>query len=99
MTLLLCYGYNAFLVYLVRCLLMLYLTRKPGQSIMINNAVEVTVVEVKGKTVKLGVTFPKDTTVLRKEIYDKVLQENIKAADASMGDATGFFALEETKGK
>lgn len=78
---------------------MLYLTRKPGQSIMINNAVEVTVVEVKGKTVKLGVTFPKDTTVLRKEIYDKVLQENIKAA-SSEGDATGFFALEEeTEGK
>lgn len=71
---------------------MLYLTRKPGQSIVINNSIEVTVVEVNGKTVKLGITFPKGATVLRKEIYEKVLQENIMAAGEDVqGDDMDAF--------
>lgn len=62
---------------------MLYLTRKPGDAIIINDAIEVTVVEVKGKTVKLGFTFPPGATVLRKEIFEKIRQENIEAAKAA----------------
>ena len=66
---------------------MLYLSRKLGESIVINNAIELTVIEVRGKTVKLGFTFPPDATVLRKEIYDKIMAENINAAgEASGGD-------------
>lgn len=61
---------------------MLYLTRKPGDAIVINDSIEVTVVEVKGKTVKLGFTFPPEATVLRKEIFEKIRQENIEAARA-----------------
>lgn len=64
---------------------MLYLTRKVGDAVIINETIEVTVVEVRGRTVKLGFTFPGDATVLRKEIHDKVLRENIDAAQA--GDA------------
>ena len=37
---------------------MLYLSRRVGEAVIINNAIEVRVVEVKGKTVKLGLTFP-----------------------------------------
>lgn len=59
---------------------MLYLSRKIGESIVINNAIELTVVEVRGKSVKLGFVFPPDATVLRKEIYDKIMAENIAAA-------------------
>lgn len=59
---------------------MLYLSRKLGESIVINNAIELTVIEVRGKTVKLGFTFPPDATVLRKEIYDKIMAENMAAA-------------------
>lgn len=60
---------------------MLYLSRKLGESIVINNTVELQVVEVKGKSVKLGFTFPPDASVLRKEIFDKISDEN-KAAGA-----------------
>jgi carbon storage regulator len=59
---------------------MLYLSRKVGESIIINNAIEVTVVEVKGKSAKLGFTFPADASVLRKELYDKLRLENEVAA-------------------
>ena len=65
---------------------MLYLTRKIGESIVINNSIELTVIEVRGKTVKLGFDFPPDATVLRKEIYEKILAENMAAA-GSGGDA------------
>ncbi len=69
---------------------MLYLSRKIGESIVVNNTVELTVVEVRGKTVKLGFTFPPDATVLRKEIYDKIMAENLAAA-GSKTDETDFL--------
>lgn len=59
---------------------MLYLSRKIGESIIINNTIELTVVEVRGKTVKLGFNFPPEASVLRKEIYDKIMAENMAAA-------------------
>ena len=59
---------------------MLYLTRKLGQSIIVNGNIEMKLVEVKGKTVKIGFEFPKDATILRKEVYDKVVEQNKQAA-------------------
>lgn len=69
---------------------MLYLSRKLGESVVINNAIELTVIEVRGKTVKLGFVFPPDATVLRKEIYDKVTAENMAAAGFG-NDSDGFI--------
>jgi carbon storage regulator len=63
---------------------MLYLTRKVGQSVMINDTIEVSVIEVRGKSIKLGFTFPDDVAVLRREIYDKVQAENRAAAEANL---------------
>lgn len=65
---------------------MLYLTRKIGESIIINNNIELTVVEVRGKTVKLGFLFPKEATILRKELHDKIRQQNIEAARGGADD-------------
>ncbi|HET9149061.1 MAG TPA: carbon storage regulator CsrA [Alphaproteobacteria bacterium] len=62
---------------------MLYLTRKIGESVVINDTIEVTVVEVRGKSIKLGFTFPENVSVLRREIYDRVQAENRAAAAAS----------------
>lgn len=62
---------------------MLYLTRKIGESVMINDTIEVTVVEVRGKSIKLGFTFPQDVSVLRREIYDRVQAENRAASETS----------------
>ncbi len=66
---------------------MLYLTRKIGESVIINNNIELTVVEVRGKSAKLGFTFPSDATVLRKELYERIREENIAAAgtDGAVG--------------
>ena len=66
---------------------MLYLSRKLGESIVINNSIELTIIEVRGKTVKIGFTFPPDATVLRKEIYDKIMAENLAAAGSGDGDS------------
>ena len=73
---------------------MLYLTRKIGESIIINNAIELTVVEVRGKTVKLGFLFPKEATILRKELHQRIMEQNIAAAqgDADLPDLD--FSLE-----
>jgi len=60
---------------------LLYLTRKPGETIVINEDVEITVISVSGKTVKLGFSFPPTTTVLRKEVFDRVQAENRAAAE------------------
>jgi carbon storage regulator len=64
----------------------LYLSRKIGESIIINNNIELTVVEVRGKAVKIGFTFPPDATVLRKEIHDKIMAENIAAVSGARGE-------------
>ena len=66
---------------------MLYLSRKVGESIVINNTIELQVVEVRGKSVKLGFTFPADATVLRKEIHDKIMAENMAAAVGAKSEA------------
>lgn len=60
---------------------MLYLNRKPGDAVIINQTIEVKVVEVRGKTVKLGFTFPPEASVLRAEIVDQVKEANQHAVD------------------
>lgn len=70
---------------------MLYLSRKIGESIIINNAIELTVTEIKGRVVKIGFKFPPSASVLRKEIYDKIMAENMAAsADFDMDDFLGL---------
>ncbi len=62
---------------------MLYLTRRAGEAVIINNAIEVRVVEVRGRTVRLGFRFPPDATVLREEVFVQVRAENEAAARAA----------------
>lgn len=64
---------------------MLYLSRKEGESIIINDTIELTVVEIKGRSVKLGFVFPQNASILRKELYEKIRQQNIEAL-GSLGD-------------
>lgn len=59
---------------------MLVLTRKLGESITIGNDIKVTVLEMQGKQVKIGITAPKELSVYREEIYQKIQEENRKAA-------------------
>jgi carbon storage regulator len=59
---------------------MLFLTRKLGESVVINDEIVITVTEIKGNHVKLSFSYPKDVQVLRKEIHDRIQQENQSAA-------------------
>ncbi len=72
---------------------MLYLMRKPDESIIINNNIELKIVEIKGKSVKLGFDFPKGSTVLRKELYDKIMAENLAASQEDGNDAANIADL------
>lgn len=58
----------------------LYLTRKIGETIVINENIEISVISVNGKVVKLGLNFPPDATVLRKEVLERIQMENRAAA-------------------
>ncbi len=66
---------------------MLYLTRKIGESIVINDDIEVTVVDVRGKSIKLGLTFPNDVSVYRREVYERILAEQSDQSEQSADQA------------
>lgn len=60
---------------------MLALSRKKNEAIIINNNIEVSVLEVKGDQVKIGITAPKEIPVYRKEVYLQIQEANKSAAD------------------
>lgn len=62
---------------------MLVLSRKPGQSLYIGDDVKITVVEVKGNQVRVGIEAPASIRVYREEIYLQILEENRSAAALS----------------
>ena len=59
---------------------MLALTRKKGESLVLNNDIEVTVLEIRGDQDKLGIKAPKQVPVYRKEVYLQIQKENEAAA-------------------
>ncbi len=61
---------------------MLALSRKKGEAIVINNNIEVTVLEVKGDQVKIGISAPREVPVYRKEVYAQIQQANEDAVNA-----------------
>jgi len=58
---------------------MLILSRKQGQSLHINDNIKITILECKGKTVKLGFEIPAGVIVLREEVYERIKEENRQA--------------------
>jgi carbon storage regulator len=58
---------------------MLVLSRKPGESILIGDNIEVKIIDVQGDQVKIGINAPRDVTILRKELMDEVRQVNREA--------------------
>ena len=65
---------------------MLVLTRKVGESLAINDNIRITVLEVKGKTVRLGIEAPDDIKIYRQETLVKILEENRQAVTARTFD-------------
>lgn len=58
---------------------MLVLTRRPGESIVVGENIVVTVIEIKGGQVRIGIDAPREVDVYREEIYEQVRQENLSA--------------------
>ena len=67
---------------------MLALTRKKGESLVVNNNIEITVLEIRGDQIKIGISAPKNVQVYRKQVYLQIQKEN----EASL-KADGLEAL------
>jgi len=63
---------------------MLTLSRKLNESIIIGNDIEITILDVKGDQVKIGITAPKTIPIYRKEIYVQIQDANKEAADSEV---------------
>ena len=63
---------------------MLALSRKTNESIVIGNDVEITILEIKGDQVKIGISAPKSVPIYRKEIYMQIKESNKEALETSV---------------
>jgi carbon storage regulator len=63
---------------------MLVLTRKLGESIAIDDHIKITVVQIKGKQVRLGIQAPKETKIHREEVYTSIQDQNKVAGSGSV---------------
>ena len=66
---------------------MLALTRRKGESIIINNNIEISILEMRGDQVKIGISAPKEVPVYRKEVYLQIQEENKAAITAESLEA------------
>ena len=66
---------------------MLALSRKKNEAIVINNNVEITVLEIKGDQIKLGIAAPKEVPIYRKEIYLQIQEANKQAMEVDGAEA------------
>ena len=73
---------------------MLALSRKKNEALIINNNVEITVLEIKGEQVKLGISAPKEVPVYRKEVYIQIQDSNKEAMNTD-----GMEALQNLLGR
>lgn len=69
---------------------MLVLSRQRDETIMIGDEIEVTVVDIRGDKVRLGINAPKSVTVHRKEVYEQIKRENREAAQVKPEDLAGI---------
>ena len=77
---------------------MLVLTRKKGQKLIINDNIEVTILETRGDTVKIGIQAPKHVSIFREEIYEEIKNANKQAIkDVSLPDFNSNINLPDTK--
>jgi carbon storage regulator len=68
--------------------MMLVLTRKSDESIKLGDDITITIVEVKGNAVRLGIEAPAGLRIYRRELYDRIKEENFRAANLFMDEFT-----------
>jgi carbon storage regulator len=65
---------------------MLVLTRKSDEEINIGDDITITIVEIKGNSVRLGIKAPANLKIYRKELYEKIKQENLLSSNLFMDE-------------
>ncbi len=78
---------------------MLILTRKPGESIYIGDRIKVTIVEIKGNQIRVGIDAPRDERIYREEIWLQIREENKQAAEAAFATDDALEGLRTSFGK
>jgi len=66
---------------------MLALTRKKGEALVIGNDIELTILDIKGDQVRVGIAAPREVPVYRKEVYLQIQESNKEAANVADLDA------------
>lgn len=72
---------------------MLILTRKSGEGLFIGDDIRITILEIRGKQIRLGIEAPTSVVVLREEIYRRIQEENLQAAGARDVDVSEIAQL------
>lgn len=65
---------------------MLALSRKKDESLIIDNCIEVTILDIRGDQVKIGINAPKEIPIYRKEVYLQIQEANKQAMEAGAAD-------------
>ena len=78
---------------------MLVLSRQKDQTIMIGDNIEITIVDIRGDKVRIGISAPAKIPVHRKEVYDAIKSENKQAANITLEDITNIDKREPDKDK
>lgn len=78
---------------------MLVLSRQRDETIMIGDDVEITIVDIRGDKVRLGITAPRHIQVHRKEVYEAIRRENERAAKLSPSDVSDVIDKDEQPGE
>ncbi len=74
---------------------MLVLSRKKGQGIMLGDDIELTIIEIQGDQVRIGINAPKNVSIYRKELFLEIQEENKKAASSGVVDLNAIFKGKE----
>lgn len=70
---------------------MLALSRKKNEALVINNNVEITVLDIRGDQVKIGISAPKDVSIYRKEVYVQIQESNKESMSNDLDALTNFL--------
>lgn len=70
---------------------MLALSRRKNEALIINNNVEITVLDIRGDQVKIGISAPKDVSVYRKEVYVQIQEANKESMNNDLSALSDFL--------
>ncbi len=76
---------------------MLVLTRKKGESVIVQDNIEITILEVEGDAVKIGISAPKEVDIYRKELYLSIQQSNLESTQHPVNLSEMTKSLSEIK--